>query len=138
MPPRSPWQKSRQVECFAVGQAVSPVVQDLQHITSLDMPWSSLKACIAKTTRRYDFPDKRKVDSSHAHKLRDLIVIAGLDEEHLEHTRSDPDFRKNWEIVQAWSEESRYRRHRPDAAEKLLGAIGDRRHGVISWIKLQW
>jgi HEPN domain-containing protein len=98
----------------------------------------ALKACIAKSTRRYEFPDKTKVNSSYSHKFRDLIVIAGLDEEHLEHTRIDPDFRKNWEIVQAWSEESRYRRHRPDAAEKLLGAIGDRRHGVISWIKLQW
>jgi hypothetical protein len=76
--------------------------------------------------------------SSYSHKFRDLIGIAGLDEEHLEQTRRDPDFRKNWEIVQSWSEESRYRRHRPDAAQRLLEAIGNRRHGVIAWIKLQW
>jgi HEPN domain-containing protein len=98
----------------------------------------ALKACIAKGTRRYEFPDKKKVDSSYTHNFHNLIGIAGLAEKHFEQTRSDPDFRKNWEVVQSWSEESRYRRHRPDAAEKLLGAIGDRSHGVISWIKLQW
>jgi hypothetical protein len=98
----------------------------------------ALKACIAKTTRRYDFPDKRKVDSSHSHNLRDLVRIAGLGEAHAERVANDPGFRKNWEVVEYWSEHSRYRRHRQEAARELLGAIGDKRYGVISWIKLQW
>lgn len=84
------------------------------------------------------FPDKRKVDSSHSHNLRELVRIAGLDESHAERIANDPDFRKNWEVVQYWSEQSRYRRYRLESARELLGAIGDKRYGVISWIKLQW
>jgi hypothetical protein len=98
----------------------------------------ALKACIAKGTRRCEFPDRKKVESSHSHNLRDLIRVAGLDEARLEQAAKDPDFRTNWDVVQSWSEQSRYRRHRPESAQALLGAVGDRRHGVISWIKLQW
>jgi HEPN domain len=38
----------------------------------------ALKACIAKGTLRYEFPDKKKVESSYSHNLRDLIKVAGL------------------------------------------------------------
>ena len=96
-----------------------------------------LKACVAKGTQRYEFPDKKKVDASHTHKLGELIKIAGL-EEALERAGTDPDFRRNWDVVLSWSEQSRYRKQRPDSARALLEAIADRRHGVISWIKLQW
>jgi HEPN domain-containing protein len=98
----------------------------------------ALKACIAKGTQRFEFPDKRKVESSHSHKLGDLIKVAGLDEARLEQAGKDPDFQTNWDVVQSWSEQSRYRRHRPESAQTLLGAVSDRRHGVISWIKQQW
>jgi hypothetical protein len=35
----------------------------------------ALKACIAKETKRYEFPDKKRVDSSYSHNL-DLLVKA--------------------------------------------------------------
>src|ERR1051325_5532807 len=95
----------------------------------------ALKACIAKGTQRWEFPDKKKVESSYSHKLGDLIKVAGLDDARLEKAGEDPDFRTNWRVVQSWSEESRYRRHSLEAAEELVGAVGDRRHGVMSWIK---
>jgi HEPN domain-containing protein len=98
----------------------------------------ALKACVAKGTQRYEFPDKKKVESSHSHNLRELIRVAGLDDARVEQASKDPDFRTNWDIVQSWSEQSRYRRHSPEAAQDLLDAVGDRRHGVISWIKLHW
>jgi hypothetical protein len=98
----------------------------------------ALKACIAKGTQRGEFPDKKKVESSHSHNLRELIRVAGLDEARLERSGKDAEFLTNWDVVQSWSEQSRYRRHRPEAARTLIGAVGDRRHGVISWIKLQW
>jgi hypothetical protein len=98
----------------------------------------ALKACIAKSTQRGEFPDKKKVESSHSHNLRELIRVAGLDEARLEQSDKDPDFLTNWDVVQSWSEQSRYRRHRLESAQALIGAAGDRRHGVISWIKLQW
>jgi hypothetical protein len=98
----------------------------------------ALKACIAKGTRRHEFPDKKKVDTSYSHNPRELVRVAGLEDARLNHTHSDPSFGTNWDVVQLWSEQSRYERHRPEAAHELLEAIGDRRHGVISWIRLHW
>jgi HEPN domain-containing protein len=94
----------------------------------------ALKACIAKTTRRGDFPDKKRVDLSHSHNLLQLLKVAGLEEEFHRKTGSDPDFRYNWSIAESWSEQSRYRTHSMETARKLLEAIGHRRHGVILWI----
>jgi HEPN domain-containing protein len=34
-----------------------------------------LKACIARGTQRHEFPDKKSVDASHTHNLRDLIKV---------------------------------------------------------------
>lgn len=97
-----------------------------------------IEACIAKDTRRYQFPDKKKVDLSHSHVLLQLIKVAGLEDEHSERVSGDPDFRTNWDVVQSWSEQSRYRRHGQESADGLLLAVSDKRHGVITWIKLHW
>jgi HEPN domain-containing protein len=96
----------------------------------------ALKACIAKETRRHQFPDKKRVDLSHSHDLLQLIRVAGLEDQHRERVRSDPDFETNWEVVRRWSEQSRYRRHSHESAQALLVAISERRHGVITWIRL--
>jgi hypothetical protein len=71
----------------------------------------ALKACIAKDTRRHQFPDKKKVDSSYSHVLLELIKVAGLKDEHLARVKGDSDFETNWDVVQSWSEQSRYQRH---------------------------
>ena len=97
----------------------------------------ALKACIAKGTQRGEFPDRKRVESSYSHKLRDLIKVAGL-EVRFNQAGKDPGFRSNWDVVEAWTEESRYQRHPPESARKLLMAIGHRQNGVISWIKRQW
>jgi hypothetical protein len=68
----------------------------------------ALKACIAKATQRFEFPDKTKVDSSHSHKLLQLLRIAGLETVYHERADKDRDFRTNWDLVQSWSEQSRY------------------------------
>jgi HEPN domain-containing protein len=98
----------------------------------------ALKACIAKGTDRHEFPDRKKVDASHSHNLRDLVRVADLEDARLDRARKDPDFRSNWDTAESWSEQSRYRRQRPESAQALLEAVGDRRHGVISWIRLHW
>jgi len=38
----------------------------------------ALKACIAKETKRYEFPEKRRVNASHTHDLADLLKVAEL------------------------------------------------------------
>src|ERR1017187_161547 len=90
----------------------------------------ALKACIAKETKRYEFPDKRRADSSYTHSLIDLVRIAELDDLLQELVRSSLEFRKNWDTVKSWSEQSRYRRHSPQAAQELVQAVCSRRHGI--------
>ena len=98
----------------------------------------AFKACIAKGTKRYEFPDKGRVESSYTHKLPDLVKVAGLERALAELASKSPEFRANWAFVKSWTEHSRYQRHQPQEAEQLLAAVGDRRHGVISWIKVYW
>ena len=98
----------------------------------------ALKAWIAKGTLRGDFPDKKKVDSSHTHNLLQLMKLAGVDEESLGDFGIDAALRKNWEIVQSWSEQSRYRKIRPESAKALLAAVSNSQHGVIEWIQKRW
>ncbi|MBV9499900.1 MAG: HEPN domain-containing protein [Acidobacteriaceae bacterium] len=97
-----------------------------------------LKACIAKSTRRFDFPDKTSVEASHTHNLKDLVKVANLEVARLEQAKTDPGFRNSWDLVQQWSEQSRYRRHERNAAIALLEAVGNGKHGVLSWIKRHW
>lgn len=98
----------------------------------------ALKACIAKATARHEFPDKKIVDASHTHNLRDLAKVANLDLVRLEMAQRDPAFRNHWDLVQQWSEHSRYRRSGSDKARALVEAIGDRKHGVMTWIRRHW
>src|SRR5258708_137555 len=98
----------------------------------------ALKACIAKRTQRHEFPDKKRVDSSYSHNLRELLKVAGIERAYSERSRVDPVFDDNWITVEAWSEQSRYTRNQGEAARKLLAAVSDRRHGILSWLKLYW
>lgn len=41
----------------------------------------ALKACIARKTRRFDFPDRKTVTASHTHDLAKLVAIAELDDQ---------------------------------------------------------
>jgi len=97
-----------------------------------------LKACIAKRTRRYDFPDRKNVDASHTHNLKELVRIANLESIRLEQTERNPLFLGNWDLVQQWSEQSRYRRHERSSAAALVDAVGSLRNGVLPWIKRHW
>jgi len=97
-----------------------------------------LKACIAKGTQRHDFPDKKKADSSYTHSLRDLVRVARLEAWRLKRVGESLAFESYWEVVDEWSERSRYERNSPEAAKHMVNAVSDRRDGVISWIKLYW
>jgi hypothetical protein len=98
----------------------------------------ALKARIAKATRKHDFPDKKKADASYRHNLRELLKVANLEEARLEQAKRDPVFRNNWDVVQSWSEESRYRFNSAEDARALVEAVSHRNHGVLRWIKQHW
>lgn len=98
----------------------------------------ALKACIAKLSRKYDFPDKDRVNKSYSHKLSDLIAVAGLDAQLNSDTQSNPKLAANWAFARNWSEQSRYRLWNRAEAESMVDAITKRNDGVIPWIKRHW
>jgi HEPN domain-containing protein len=98
----------------------------------------ALKACIAKGTRKHDFPDKRFVEDSWVHDLKKLLKQAGLSPA-LDHDRqSQPSLARNWGIVKDWSNESRYERITPKTAKDFYQAVVARSNGILAWIRQHW
>jgi hypothetical protein len=98
----------------------------------------AIKACIAKQTKRHDFPHKQRVIDSYVHDLVKLINTAGLksDLDHELHT--DAAFRLNWGVVKDWNEEARYQEHSQKKARDMYQAMTRRHHGVLQWIRRFW
>ena len=94
----------------------------------------ALKACIAKSTERHDFPDKVRANRSHTHNMRELISVAGLKADHEEAVRQY-EFSWRWDIMIQWSEESRYQSNSVDDAKALIEAIENRKYGILQWLK---
>ncbi|MEK7395464.1 MAG: HEPN domain-containing protein [Candidatus Poribacteria bacterium] len=98
----------------------------------------ALKACIAKKTKRYDFPDRNLANDSWTHNIIKLADTAGLMDS-LEHEiKLDPIFKNNWNIIRDWSEQSRYQIHSKTKAYSIYFAITDGSHGVLKWIEQHW
>jgi HEPN domain-containing protein len=98
----------------------------------------ALKACIAKTTRKHDFPDKSTVNKSHTHDLSELVGLAGLKQERQDEERRDPLFQVHWTIVKDWKEGTRYDLDRTKKeAHDLYYAVASR-HGVLQWLGRHW
>jgi HEPN domain-containing protein len=98
----------------------------------------ALKACIAKRTCRYEFPDKKTADASHTHRLEDLLRVAQLGAALGEEVGKNRILEANWNLVKDWSEQSLYKKHSQREAEALLSAIGDKKFGVLKWIRPHW
>jgi len=98
----------------------------------------ALKACIAKQTREFDFPDKAVVNDSYTHDLEKLIRVAGLETELQERSASSKQFEVNWNLVKDWSEGARYERHDERKVKDSFSAVTDRRTGVLAWLKGHW
>lgn len=97
----------------------------------------ALKACIAKQTQEFDFPDKKTVMDSYTHDLEKLVKVAKL-EKQLKSLLNDPDFSLRWSMVKDWSEESRYQTHNRQEALDIYSAITDPNHGVLQWLQQHW
>jgi hypothetical protein len=98
----------------------------------------ALKACIAKSTLRYDFPDKKRATESYTHNLTQLILAAKLESAVSQQFDKDPLFQTNWQIVVQWSELTRYQTNSHRMAANLVNAIEDKKHGVMAWLKLHY
>lgn len=98
----------------------------------------ALKACIAKKTKKHEFPDKKAVERSYTHDLNRLIEAAGLSGELQKRMDSDDRFALNWRVVVSWSEDTRYLMGLAWKAKALHEAITDKEHGVLQWLRGFW
>ena len=87
----------------------------------------ALKACMAKKTRRHDFPD-RGAAQFYTHNLPRLLEHSGLDVD------EDPALQQSWTAVKDWSEEVRYREVSEAEARDIYAAACF----VLAWIKGRW
>jgi len=100
----------------------------------------ALKACIAKQTKRYDFPPKKEVVvGSYTHNLETLLNTSGLKSTLDKAFAADGTLQIYWSVVKRWNEGFRYEMNisGPEAHE-LYTAITDRKHGVLTWLKKHW
>ena len=98
-----------------------------------------LKACIAKQTKRYDFPPSvETVRSIWTNDIGKLIKSAGLKSQLDTKLKQDQQFEVNWSLAKDWSEKSRYEIYEKTKAQDLLNAITDTNHGVLKWISQHW
>jgi len=97
----------------------------------------ALKACIARRTERFEFPDLKIAQESWGHDLSKLAKTAALDEKLRVATNRDAELNLNWTIVTKWKPDSRYQR-RSLAEAAALSAVEDRNHGIFRWLKRHW
>jgi hypothetical protein len=97
----------------------------------------ALKACIAKQTRRHEFPPKVKyVGQLYTHRLEELLRLAGLEKQLENDMKTNAALARNWGVVKNWDEESRYRTSGLNGKD-LYGAVTEP-DGVLSWIRQRW
>ncbi len=70
----------------------------------------ALKACLARATQKYDFPDKKTVNESHTHDLTTLLRLANLETVLQADAKTRPAIALNWTTVRDWRIEARYNR----------------------------
>lgn len=99
----------------------------------------ALKACIARKTCRFDFPDRKAVLDSHTHDVQKLVELAGLKPQLDATFSADGVFKSNWLLITAWKVEDRYNLNiLPDDAEELYRAISAKKSGMMAWIRRHW
>lgn len=97
----------------------------------------ALKACIAKRTKIYQFPPKRKyVERVYSHNLSELLDAAELGGQLDRDMKTDTALAANWSTVKDWTEESRYQSSLLNGKDLYNAVAGP--NGVLPWIKLRW
>ena len=99
----------------------------------------ALKACIAKRTRKHDFPDRKLAQDAWVHDLEKLARTAGLWTRLGKEIQSNKALALNWATVNDWSEASRYELDVTETmAKNLIASIESKRDGILPWIKKRW
>jgi HEPN domain-containing protein len=97
----------------------------------------ALKACIAKKTRRHDFPaDKDYAGKVYTHNLDQLLMLAHLNAQLDTDMAARPLLANNWDLVRRWRVDSRYETSNLGGRDLTLAVNST--DGVLQWIKLHW
>jgi AbiV family abortive infection protein len=97
----------------------------------------AIKACIAKATKEFDFPDRDKTKNSYQHDLDKLIEAANL--KTALQQRMNGAFGANWTTIRAWDNEDRYSAATsPSDAARMIQGITDSSEGVLPWLRTVW
>lgn len=97
----------------------------------------ALKACVAKRTRRYDFPDKDLASKVYTHNLMKLLEEAHVASLLQQEFRTSPALERKWGVVKDWNEESRYKRQGRQKAKDMLEAVAGPQ-GVLECLRKYW
>ena len=99
----------------------------------------ALKACIAKQTKAFDFPDRKLINDIYTHDLEKLLNASGLKADHQNECRTNPNFQLNWLVVKDWSEQARYMDQvTRQKAKDFRSAVVGRKNGVLQWLQKRW
>ena len=97
----------------------------------------ALKACIAKRTRKHEFPPDRKyIDRAYSHELTELLKLAGLNDRLDKDMKTKPELGTNWGVVKSWKVDSRYETSGLRGADMCMAIMGP--DGVLTWIRKRW
>ena len=96
---------------------------------------NALKACIARSTRRYDFPDKELVNQSYTHNLTNLLRLAQLEAALENDAKTQPALGAKWATVTRWKIEARY--NQGATAQEALD-LYRAANGVVAWLRHHW
>ena len=97
----------------------------------------AIKACVARKTKRYDFPDKDLANQVYVHDLTKLLRPAGLAQLWQEELQVDPALEVKWGVVKDWTERSRYGTHTRQKAKDMIEAVGGPQ-GILECIRKYW
>jgi len=99
----------------------------------------ALKACIAKQTKKHDFPDKEIANKAHAHNLEQLLKVTGLERDLERDVKTNKKLEVNWAAVKDWKTASRYVTNISAAdARDMYSACTAQKNGILSWIRAKW
>lgn len=98
----------------------------------------AIKACIAKSTKVFEFPDKKKAEQSWKHELKELIAVAGLQAPLAAARKVNAALDGHWSVVAAWNNERRYDRLiTKQEAHDIYKSVASK-NGVLAWIRGYW
>ncbi len=99
-----------------------------------------LKSCVMKLIidEGVIFEDKKFSEKCWTHDLLELVKLARLEKKRGNVIAANPAFDKSWQVVERWTEASRYQQMSRTEAEELYSAITDAVDGVMPWIRSHW